>query len=148
MKPMLRIGATCVLSLLAGQLNGAMNDETLISELLNGFKESVLAQDIDRFVSLFSENHSDAQATSRENVREVMTTLMDSDALYNLELPIEEAKTVINDDGTATVFPVKIRGPNLNVTERFILVKEEGAWWISNIEIVEGHWLTARAPAG
>ena len=110
MKPMLRIDATCVLSLLGGQLNGAMNDETLISELLNGFKESVLAQDIDRFVSLFSENHSDAQATSRENVREVMTTLMDSDALYNLELPIEEAKTVINDDGTATVFPVKIRG--------------------------------------
>lgn len=148
MKPMLRIGATCVLSLLGGQLNGAMNDETLISELLNGFKESVLAQDVDRFVSLFSENHSDAQATSRENVREIMTTLMDSDALYNLELPIEEAKTVINDDGTATVFPVKIRGPNLNVTERFTLVKEEGAWWISNIEIVEGHWLTVRAPAG
>ena len=146
MKPMLKIGATCVLSLLGGQLNGtALNDEILISELLNGFKESVLAQDMDRFESLF---HSGAQATTRQNVREVMTILMDSDALYNLELPIEEAKIVINDDGTATVFPVKIRGPNLNVTERFILVKEEGAWWISNIEIVEGHWLTARAPAG
>jgi hypothetical protein len=145
MKPMLKIGAMCVLSLLGSQLNGAaLNDETLISELLNGFKESVLAQDTGRFESLF---HSDAQTTTRQNVREVMTILMDSDALYNLELPIEEAKTVINDDGTATVFPVKIRGPNLNVTERFTLVKEEGSWLVSNIEIIEGHWLTVRAPA-
>ncbi len=148
MKLMLRIGASCVLSLLGGQLNGALHDETLISELLSGFKESVLAQDVDRFGSLFSKKHSDAQPATRQNVREVMTALMDSQALYRLEMPIEEAKTVVNDDGTASVFPVKIRGPNLNVTQRFTLVKEEGFWLIFSIEIVEGHWLTVRAPAG
>ena len=76
-----------------------------------------------------------------------MTALMDSDALYNLEIPIEEAKTVMNDDGTATVFPVKVTGPNLNVTERLTLVKDAGSWLISNIEIIEGHWQTVQAPA-
>ena len=122
---------------------------TLISELLNSFKKSVLAQDVDRFVSLFSENHLNVQegGTARQNLREVMTALMDADALYNLELSIEEADTVMNDDGTATVYPVKVAGPNLNVTERLTLVKEEGSWLISNIETVEGHWQTVQAPA-
>lgn len=148
MKAMKKIGirVTCLLSLLGCQLNEG-RDEALVSELLNSFKESVLTQDIDRFASLFSDNHFYVQGTTRRNAREIMTALMDSDALYNLEIPIEEATIVMNDDGTATVFPVKVTGPNLNVTERFTLVKDAGSWLISNIEIIEGHWQTVQAPA-
>ncbi len=149
MKAMKTIGirVACLLSLLGCQLSEE-RDETLISELLNSFKESVLAQDVDHFASLFSDNHFNVQGTTLRNAREIMTALMDSDALYNLAIPIEEATTVMNDDGTATVSPVKVAGPNLNVTERFTLVKEEGSWLISNIEITEGHWQTVQAPSG
>ena len=149
MKAMLKIGIriACLLALLGSQLNGGLPDETLISEFLNSFRQSVLAQDHDSFVSLFSDNESDAKGTARQSAREIMIALMDSGALYNLELPIKEANTVMNDDGTATVFPLRATGPNLNVTERLILVKEDGVWLISSIEIVEGHWQTVRAPA-
>ena len=146
--PVVGMRVTCVLSLLGCQLAWGSGDGILIAQLLNNFKESVLAQDIDRFGSLFSERQSDAQDEPGQNVREVMTALMDARALYDIQVPIEQARTVMNDDGTATVFPVKATGLNLDVTERFTLVKEDGAWLISNIEIVEGHWQTVLAPGG
>ena len=58
MKTMLKlgVGVTCVLLLMGCQLIGGPSDETLISELLDTFKESLLAQDVDRAMSLFSES--------------------------------------------------------------------------------------------
>ncbi len=122
-------GVTCVLALLgcqlAGQLDGSPSDEALISELLNALKESFLDQDIDRIMSLFSEDYLHADMPrDQAGYRLFMTALKESGGMDNLEVGIDKAKIVMNDDGTATVSPVRM-GMQDN---QFTVVKEGNAW--------------------
>ncbi len=136
MKTMLKlgVGVTCVLLLMGCQLIGGPSDETLISELLDTFKESLLAQDVDRHMSLFSESLAvPGQVATKQDLR----ALWDSGGLDNVEISIDEAKIVMNDDGTATVSAVKVTAPDGDSMQTYTLVKEEGSWLISVIELVE-----------
>ena len=125
MKAMLElgVGVTCVVLLTGCQLIGGPSDETLISELLDTFKESLLAQDVDRNMSLFSESLAvQGQVVTKQDLRE----LWKSGVFDNSEISIDEAKIVMNDDGTATVSGVKVKAPDGDSMRTYTLVKEEG----------------------
>ena len=133
MKTMMNIGAGVAIALLlfGCQLTRGPSDETLILDLLTTFKESVETQDLDRLVSVFSENiEVSGQVIDRQGLRSAMA----AGALDNVGVSIDE-EIVINDDGTANA-SVRIAAPAANITERFTLSKESGSWLISVIEIV------------
>ena len=134
MKTMLKIGVgvTFVLLLLGCQLTRGPTDEMLISEFLNTFKESVETQDMDRLMSVFSDSIEVAgQVIDKQGLR----AAMEAGGLDNVEVSIDDSKSVINDDGTATV-SLGIAAPMGNITEKFTLYKEGDAWLISVIEII------------
>ena len=110
MKTMLKIavGVTCVLWLSGCQLFGGPSDETLVQETMSSFQESLLAQDVDAVLALYSENYSDAQGTTKSAVRTFLTAMSGGDGAAGLELTIDEAVVVINDDGTGVVQSMEV----------------------------------------
>lgn len=137
MKTMLKIavGVTCVLWLSGCQLFGGPSDETLVQETMSSFQESLLAQDVDAVLELYSENYSDAQGTTKSAVRTFLTAMSGGDGAAGLKLTIDEAVIVMNEDGTATATPVKLAAQGFNITATVTFTKEEGSWLISSMEM-------------
>ncbi len=136
MKTLLKIGvgAALLLSLIGCQM---MGDERLISQTLNDFEESLLAKDIDKIMTYYSDSYSDVQGMNKVALRQILTGFKDSGGLDGLEISTDDAVVVINDDGTATVGPMTIKSGQFNVTQTYTLVKENGAWLFSTVDTVQ-----------
>jgi hypothetical protein len=136
MKAMLKIGVSFmfVLSLLGCQTTGGPSDETLLTELLNSVRDSLMAQDIDGLVALYSENYSDSQGANKAAVREGLAGIKASGFLEGLEISLENVELVVNDDGTATATQVQFVGSGSAPTQTYTFVKEEGSWLVLSAE--------------
>lgn len=128
------VGLAIVLSLLACQTTGGPSDEILLAQLLDSVKESLVTQDIDRFMSLYSENYSDSQGANKQAIRDNIGGIMATGALDGIEISLEDATIVLNDDGTASASQVKVMGSGFSITLSYTFVKEEGSWLILSAE--------------
>ena len=138
MKTMLKtsVGVTFILLLFGCQLTRGPSDEALISELADTIveiMEELEALDIDRLMSLFSESFSGAQGETKQAMREGITMAINSGAVDNLAMSMDEAKIAIEADGTATVSSVRFTTPAGDSMQTWHLVKEKDSWLISSI---------------
>ena len=137
MKTTLKIGlgVACVLWLFGCQLTSGPSDEALVQGALSSFQESLLANDVDGVLALYSENYADAQGTTKSAVRTFLTAMSGAGGAAGLQLTIDEAEIVIKDDCTGTATPVKLVAQGFNITATITFTKEEGTWLITSMDM-------------
>lgn len=134
-----------VLSVLAGALTLALvcgcaglqkgpTDEEQIAALISGWRDAMLAQDIDKIMVAFSENFTHSEAPDKAALKDFLQSAIDMGYIEGAEIAIDEAKTTI-EGTTATVYPIALRSAAGEVTLELTLTKEEAGWLITTMDI-------------
>ncbi len=117
------------------------NEESAISKLVHTFRESLVAQDIGRHMSLYSEDYGGVRGT-KEHLKEFFDRSTSSGAPDDLDCLIDRTRVAINGDGTATVTNVIVGFDDLELT----LAGGDGTWLIIRLEsspvttVAEAQW--------
>jgi hypothetical protein len=102
-------------------------DEELINTTMNSWKQAVIAQDINAILANYSGKFSDSEAV-KEKVRIFMEGAIDKGLLENIDIKLETALLIINDN-IAEFSPVELIGDNGEMELEFTLKKEDKKTW-------------------
>ena len=131
-------GALCVLAavVLGGCALGAKgpSDEELITGLIEEWKAAMIAQDIDKIMTAFSEEYTHYEAPDKEAMKDFMQGAIDMGYLEDAEIFLEEMELEI-EEGTATLYPIDISTAAGEVTLELTLTKEDAGWLITGMDI-------------
>ncbi|MHC4265891.1 MAG: YybH family protein [Planctomycetota bacterium] len=103
-------------------------DEELINTTMNTWKQAIIAQDVDAFMAVYSEDFSGSDGAGKEQIREFMEGAFDQGWLENIDVNLEIAQLEITDD-TAEFSPVELVGDAGGMTLDFTLKKEDENTW-------------------
>jgi ketosteroid isomerase-like protein len=95
---------------------------------MNGWKQAIIAQDVDAIMAGYSEDFSSERVDSKEQMREFMQRAIDDGWLENIDINLEIAQLTISDD-TAEFTPVEIIGDEGEMEIDFTLKKEDKKTW-------------------
>ncbi|MHC4130833.1 MAG: nuclear transport factor 2 family protein [Planctomycetota bacterium] len=103
-------------------------DEELINTTMNTWKQAAIAQDVDAFMAVYSEDFAGSNGEDKEQVREVMEDAFDQGYLDNVDINLDIAQLTITDD-IAEFSPVDIVADMGEITVDFTLKKEDKNTW-------------------
>jgi len=121
--------AVLVAILVCGCQTAGPSDEQLISTTMANWKASLIAEDLDKLMAVYSMNYISTRGSGKDSIREVMTKAFESNFMENVEINIEGAKAMIEGD-KATYGPVEFISDRVTFTREYKLQKEEEAWLI------------------
>lgn len=121
--------AVLVAILVCGCQTMGPSDEQLVSTTMADWKASLVAEDLDKLMTVYSMNYVSTRGTGRDSMREFMTKAFESDFMDNVQINIEDAEIIIVVD-KATYGPVEFVSDRGTFTLEYKLQKEEEAWFI------------------
>ena len=121
--------AVLVAILVCGCQTAGPSDEQLISTTMANWKASLIAEDLDKLMAVYSMDYISTRGSGKDSIREVMTKAFESNFMENVEINIEGAKAMIEGD-KATYGPVEFISDRVTFTREYKLQKEEEAWLI------------------
>ncbi len=105
------------------------SDEELVSTTMAEWKAAMAAKDMDKLMATFSDNYVSTRGTGKDSMREFMTRAFERGFLDSVEVKIEDAEIIIEDD-KATYGPVEFVSDRGTFKLEYKLQKEDGAWLI------------------
>jgi len=105
------------------------SNEELINAAMTDWKAALIAQDLDKFMAVHSENYVSTEGNTRALMREFMAGVFEEGYLDDVEVNLENATTTI-EDGKAEVRPIELSTVMLDKTIELTLKKENGDWLI------------------
>lgn len=133
---LLKLGAgVVVMALVCGcaAMGKGPSDEELIGRLLETWKATGEAQDIDGQMALISENFEGEQG-GKDELKEFMLEAKDMGYLEDMKVILEEAEVKI-EGATATAYPMIIETGMGEATIGLQLTKEAGGWMVTGMEM-------------
>jgi len=121
--------AVLVAILVCGCQTAGPSNEQLVSTTMADWKASLIAEDLDKLMTVYSMNYVSTRGTGKDSMREFMTKAFESDFMNNVEINIEDAEIVIEGD-KATYGPVEFISDRGTFALEYKLQKEEEAWLI------------------
>ncbi len=121
--------AVLVAILVCGCQTVGPSDEQLVSTTMADWKASLIAEDLDKLMAVYSTNYVSTKRTGKDSIREVMTKAFESNVMDNVQINIEGAKIMIEGD-KAVFSPVEFISDRVTFTREYKLRKEDGAWLI------------------
>jgi len=130
------VRAACVGVLMAAAgcatMASAPADNELIQSVLDRWAQTLVSQDIDAMMTLFSDAYEGPGG--KERVRQTMEGYAKEGTLDNVQVEFDTLRLIISGN-RATVAPVYISSAAGTAMISFTLTKEEEAWKIVNMEI-------------
>ncbi len=109
-------------------------DDELVAATVEGWREAMVAGDIDRVMATYSEEFSCFDAPDRGAIRAYLSGLLEQGALEGVEVFVDRAEAT-REGEVYRVFPVEMVLANGSLTvSRLTLREEDGAWLIVNQE--------------
>ena len=105
------------------------SDEELISTTMAEWKAAMVAKDLDKLMTAYSENYVSTRGGGKDSIREFMTRAFEQNFMDSVEVKIEDAQITIEDD-KATFGPVEFVSDRGTYTLEYKFQKEDGAWLI------------------
>lgn len=106
-------------------------DEELITSTINGLKEAVLANDLDKIMVCLSEDFYHPEVGDKESMQDLAEQGLDMIDMSSAEVDLEDMEITIEGD-TADVYPVVASASLGSVTVSLSLKKEaNGSWCIT-----------------
>ncbi|MBA7616653.1 hypothetical protein ES703_23951 [subsurface metagenome] len=121
--------AVLVAILVCGCQTAGPSDEQLVSTTMADWKASLIAEDLDKLMAVYSMNYVSTRGTGKDSMREFMTRAFESDFMDNVEINIEDTEIIIEGD-KATYGPVEFVSDRGTFVLEYKLRKEEEAWLI------------------
>jgi len=121
--------AVLVAILVCGCQTAGPSDEQLISTTMDNWKASLMAEDLDKLMAVYSMNYVSTRGTGKDSMREFMNKAFESNFMENVQINIEDVKIMIEGD-KATFGPVVFVSERGTFTLEYNLQKEDGAWLI------------------
>ncbi|MFZ2148414.1 MAG: hypothetical protein WAV28_14460 [Sedimentisphaerales bacterium] len=121
--------AVLVVILVCGCQTAGPSDEQLVSTTMADWKASLIAEDLDKLMAVYSMSYVSTRGTGKDSMREFMTKAFESNFMDNVKVNIEDAQVVIEGD-KATFGPVVFVSDRGTFTLEYNLQKEDGAWLI------------------
>ena len=118
-----------VVILVYGCQTAGPSDEQLVSTTMANWRASLISEDLDKLMAVYSMNYVSTRGTGKDSMREFMTKAFESNFMENVEINIEDAKIMIEGD-KATFGPVVFVSDRGKFTLKYNLQKEDGAWLI------------------
>jgi len=136
----LSVLTTLVLALALGCATGTkgLSDAEQIDALLGAWEQGILDVDIDKLMTLYSDEFShdgyDYEAEGKEELREFVDYAIDEGNFNDVEISFDGADTEIEGD-TAVVYPIDYSTTAGAVTIELTLTKEKGGWLVTDMGI-------------
>jgi len=121
--------AVLVVILVYGCQTAGPSDEQLVSTTMANWRASLISEDLDKLMAVYSMNYVSTRGTGKDSMREFMTKAFESNFMDNVQINIEDAKIMIEGD-KATFGPVVFVSDRGKFTLKYNLQKEDGAWLI------------------
>ena len=121
--------AVLVAILVCGCQTAGPSNEQLVNTTMADWKASLIAEDLDKLMTVYSMNYVSTRGTGKDSMREFMTKAFESDFMDNVQIKIEDAEIIIEGD-KATYGPVEFVSDRGTFTLEYRLQKEEEAWLI------------------
>ena len=121
--------AVLVAILVCGCQTAGPSNEQLVSTTMADWKASLIAEDLDKLMTVYSTNYVSTRGTGKDLMREFMTKAFESNFMENVEINIEGGKAMIEGD-KATFGPVEFVSDRGTFTLEYKLQKEEEDWLI------------------
>lgn len=136
----LTLVTTLVLALALGCATGTkgLSDAEQIAALLGTWEQGILDQDVDKLMTLYSEDFShdgyDYDAAGKEELREFVEYSIDEGNFDDVEISFDSADTEI-EGNTAVVYPIDYATTAGAITIELELTKEKAGWLITDMAI-------------
>ena len=111
-----------------------MTDEELVAKLTEESIAAILAQDLDKLLTYYSDDFSHYEFGDKAGLKEFLEGAKDMGYLDGLEVSMEQAETTIEGD-TATIYPVIIDGSFGSTEIEFTSKKEGDTWKVIGMDI-------------
>jgi len=118
-----------VVILVCGCQTAGPSNEQLVKTTMANWKESLIAEDLDKLMAVYSMSYVSTRGTGKDSMREFMIKAFESNFMDNVNVNIEDAQVVIEGD-KATFAPVVFVSDRGTFTLEYNLQKEDGAWLI------------------
>lgn len=110
-----------------------MSDEDMIKETVGKLKVALETLDIDMLMDTFSDDFYHPEVGDKEEGREMLQMGMDAGYADDGEVYIDDMEITMNDDGTATVYPIDLSGPPGSISVELVLQKDDTGWRIITV---------------
>jgi hypothetical protein len=110
---------------------GGMSDEEMIRVTAGKVKTALEGRDLDLLMATFSEDFYHPEVGGKEEGRMMLEMAIDAGYADDGEVSLEDMQITINDDGTASVYPVDLSGPPGAISVELIMTKEGAGWLIT-----------------
>lgn len=114
-------------------MGSKMSDEDMIKETVGKLKVALETLDIEILMDTFSEDFYHPEVGDKEEGREMLQMGMDAGYADDGEVYIEDMEITMNDDGTASVYPIDLSGPPGSISVELVLQKEDDGWYIITV---------------
>lgn len=125
----IKLGVGVLTIVLIGGCQLGPSNQELINAAMTDWKAALIAQDLDKFMAVHSENYVSTEGNTRASMREFMAGVFEEGFLDDVEVNLEDATTTI-EDGKAEVRPIELSTVMLDKTIELTLKKENGDWLI------------------
>lgn len=110
-----------------------MSDEDMIKATVGKMKTALEALDIDMLMETFSEDFYHPEVGNKAEGREMLQMGIDAGYADDGEVFIDDMEITMNDDGTASVYPIDLSGPPGSISVELVLKKEADGWYIVTV---------------
>ena len=110
------------------------SDEELIKEAASGMTAAMVAQDLDKLMTFFSEDFENWEWGDKAGFKDFIGEAIDMGYLESAEVDMEDAEYKI-EDGTGTVSPIELTASFGSATLEATLKKEGTAWLIVGMDV-------------
>ncbi len=106
-------------------------EKDVISQLLIDLQKAFAALNVDKMMTFYSEYYLGSHGENKQEVRELMQTMVDSGAISGKEMSVKNAYIRVSGD-SATVAPIKYSAMIGSLKIENTLKKINGTWKLTN----------------
>lgn len=132
----LSVGVLIVALVCGCRMIGGPSDEKLIKSAMADWKTALTNRNLDRVMTVYSENYASERVNGKDAIRQFMTRAFNEGWLDNVNVNFEEAKPAIEED-KAQFGPVAFISDRGTMKVDYTLQKEDGAWLIVSSKMQE-----------
>jgi len=132
----IKLGVGVLTIVLIGGCQLGPSNEELINTTMTDWKAALIAQDLDKFMAVYSENYVSVSGEPKASMREFMAGVFEEGFLDDVEVNLEDATTTIEGD-KAEVLPIELSTGMQVITIELALQKENGAWLVVGTDYQE-----------
>ncbi len=110
------------------------SDEELIVQTVMKLKEALETQDIDLLMETFADDFEHPEVGGKEDGRMMLEMGMEAGYADDGEVYLDDMEIAMNDDGTATVYPVDLSAAMGSIAVELVMAKRGEQWLIITLD--------------